>query len=845
MTGQDDECGLVSTILDNVGLSTEMVAWRILRYVAHDNIDNIAHPYIPFLTTGSQIEGVGLDDIMNSTSASSDIDKLIVLNNKLFEDTPVVVHDQGQVQHVKSDNKIHYEAMTSHGHPGFIDLHRAEPDLVVMGDPLLKTPCLQSGVFVKHTGRSFALNKYARSEWSLEIHGPAQQMSPLGRRTAVSDNVFCLHMPMWPKVANEWTTRTRYFGWPSSRLVDSVVRRGCHIVPVGHYVSPDHRSDNWRLSFSVAERTLVWSFNDVQRKCYFILKLLCKEIIGDTHPGLISSYYMKTLMFWMIEETDRRQWCTENLLYNVRWCLDRLRVWISDGNIPNYFVAKNNMIDHKLTTDIQNRVCNVLEHMQTNLWSLLKWCHKLLIKNPRAVPVSIRVDYTLAVDMLFIWQLPMCATSISTEYALAMQLSLLKAYKTLWPRVQTKYVEKFVESNVGSLYHALCQKSSTRGQPDPDLAKLAETFLTCSMNKLPGLGHLRLANFYYSQGNYSESTRIIREMEQWKSNVQLCGDSLFMHLSNLHVRMSSVQTVCDLLECYDNVESPTSRGPSHLIDEIYNRCGVEVIYTLSEIPCVDKVVVYQIVASSFDPAFPGCTLIYNAIFELYLLFGSSYRQGYLREANAYLTHLENWTNTVTISQISRIVYMDAIIKMVSHNILAYCLALVGRYRDAAHHVILSLQIKPELSNAAVHYLLTVVRFCQADDTAGDRNILASNRSGVYRFRTIDGYIAALRHNDKELDEHIFRNIFENHPTDRCDIECILEYVYPSDDRGSANIFMPGGSYRHMVLKGMVRRLRSCTGTKHHEQYADIIQKLITDGGINELYLSVMDVLPVD
>jgi hypothetical protein len=49
----------------------------------------------------------------------------------------------------------------------------------------------------------------------------------------------------------------------------------------------------------------------------------------------------------------------------------------------------------------------------------------------------------------------------------------------------------------------------------------------------------------------------------------------------------------------------------------------------------------------------------------------------------------------------------------NHNMLAYCLVVVGQYADAARHVIQSLHISTELTNAAVHYLLTVL-----DELAG-------------------------------------------------------------------------------------------------------------------------------
>ena len=95
-----------------------------------------------------------------------------------------------------------------------------------------------------------------------------------------TDQVHCLHCEFWPNVALEWTQRQRPFGWPSTRDVSSIVNFGCHVVPIG-YPNSELKLMEWRISFSVAERTLVWSFNHVQMQCYAVMKLILKEFIKE------------------------------------------------------------------------------------------------------------------------------------------------------------------------------------------------------------------------------------------------------------------------------------------------------------------------------------------------------------------------------------------------------------------------------------------------------------------------------------------------------------------------------------------------------------------------------------
>ena len=91
-----------------------------------------------------------------------------------------------------------------------------------------------------------------------------------------TDCVPSIHCEFWPSCAQEWVKRCRQFGWPTARDISSIVAFGCHLVPVGHPKSP-LKLIEWRISFSIAERTLVWSFNRVQMQCYAVMKIILKE----------------------------------------------------------------------------------------------------------------------------------------------------------------------------------------------------------------------------------------------------------------------------------------------------------------------------------------------------------------------------------------------------------------------------------------------------------------------------------------------------------------------------------------------------------------------------------------
>ena len=91
-------------------------------------------------------------------------------------------------------------------------------------------------------------------------HGPAVTVSMVDSgemystfSTAEIDLVACLHCPQWPQEAQEWATRNRRHGWPSSEMIDEITSAGFHIVPVPHHKSTN-KDTEFRFSFSNAEK---------------------------------------------------------------------------------------------------------------------------------------------------------------------------------------------------------------------------------------------------------------------------------------------------------------------------------------------------------------------------------------------------------------------------------------------------------------------------------------------------------------------------------------------------------------------------------------------------------------
>ena len=169
------------------------------------------------------------------------------------------------------------------------------------------------------------------------------------------DIVLSIHCDFWPRKAYEWVHRTRLQHWPEIDLINTITDFGFHLVPVGYPRSPRSMME-WRISFSIAERHLVWSFNHTQIQMYAVLKLILKEFIKancSATNNVLCSYFIKTFLFWKFEETEKCFWRIENFRNCLRYLLCEFRKVLQCGILRHYFIPSFNLLEVKLTRDAQ------------------------------------------------------------------------------------------------------------------------------------------------------------------------------------------------------------------------------------------------------------------------------------------------------------------------------------------------------------------------------------------------------------------------------------------------------------------------------------------------------------
>lgn len=105
--------------------------------------------------------------------------------------------------------------------------------------------------------------------------GPSKQSS----HNQIVDDVSALSFSSWPAESESWLRNDRKAKWPTKQMRLVIKKHRCLLVPVGHPRSDRPRTE-WRISYSEAERYLMFEMNVVQLQCYVLLKLIRNRFLS-------------------------------------------------------------------------------------------------------------------------------------------------------------------------------------------------------------------------------------------------------------------------------------------------------------------------------------------------------------------------------------------------------------------------------------------------------------------------------------------------------------------------------------------------------------------------------------
>ncbi len=152
-----------------------------------------------------------------------------------------------------------------------------------------------------------------------------------------SDLVLAIRCDGWPHNALEWAQRER--NWPSRDVIERVTKAGFHIV------AKSSNEGNFRLSFSLAEGSLIENLNKMQQKVIRAFKAVIKFLIpcNPYNKEILCSYHLKTIGFWHIEQSKSETWMEDNMASHLFQMLNELVQALRTKNLPMYFLRQYNL----------------------------------------------------------------------------------------------------------------------------------------------------------------------------------------------------------------------------------------------------------------------------------------------------------------------------------------------------------------------------------------------------------------------------------------------------------------------------------------------------------------------
>ncbi|VDI05585.1 Hypothetical predicted protein [Mytilus galloprovincialis] len=213
---------------------------------------------------------------------------------------------------------------------------------------------LSSELFKIHRLRHLVLTKPMLNN----IHGPC-----ISDDLEQNDIAYCIKCEKWISQAQPWISRPRT-EWPPPDLISQIISLGVLFVPIGCKGSVNENFE-WRISFSVAEKMLIFSFCHTQLLCYALLKILLREVI-EKFPGLkglLCSYFLKTLMFWISEELDPSVWRPDNIIPCFIACLQKLLYCVEYSTLLHYFIPNNNLFYSRFDISDKRKLVGLLQNV--------------------------------------------------------------------------------------------------------------------------------------------------------------------------------------------------------------------------------------------------------------------------------------------------------------------------------------------------------------------------------------------------------------------------------------------------------------------------------------------------
>ena len=187
----------------------------------------------------------------------------------------------------------------------------------------------------------------------LSVFGPLFRSVelPSSMWTSSIDYVLCFKLHFWPDCASHWFNEKH--DWISDTVLRNIKESGYHLVAKPIRPKTDLQPANeWRISFSIAEKVLSGELTSFQKKCYLVAKTIFyknfKSLTDDKTGRHLPSYTLKTVKFRLQDSVNMNKWqqyqTGDNLLEVVSRYYQELANSLRSGNLPCYFIKEMNIL---------------------------------------------------------------------------------------------------------------------------------------------------------------------------------------------------------------------------------------------------------------------------------------------------------------------------------------------------------------------------------------------------------------------------------------------------------------------------------------------------------------------
>jgi hypothetical protein len=303
---------------------------------------------------------------------------------------------------------------------------------------------------------------------------------------------------------------------------------GCFVVGVGSKGSVNEELE-WRISTSLAERHLMFTFNITQIRCYVLMKMILKTFITVKCPDSISSFMCKTVMFYCISSTHSIAWNENTLLICLNYCLTLLYSFVLNEYCPHFIISENNLMARCFTPVTKYVILDMLCYIISSKGSALLEieCDRLgfriqntFLRLVEIVPEHISCEISGIVVKNTACYINICHTQLLIAMNKIDQIRILLQSLYKYMMILTRYMNqgknklacsvmaKFLSMHLGTAL------ASITIQSEGVVCRESIVLMSLGLNNDVASGKLKLASIFYCTGDIERTELILKNIEE-------------------------------------------------------------------------------------------------------------------------------------------------------------------------------------------------------------------------------------------------------------------------------------------------------------------------------------------